>query len=101
MWGALSDSRTGLSFTFAAGSPQRSFLGFESRGDSFNLSGQVPVFKFLREQPGPIIPPVTGFPFLRLIELAGLLWRYPYPPPHGLNQDQRFTANQFVLERIP
>jgi hypothetical protein len=36
-----------------------------------------------QEQGGPDIPPGTGFPFLRLLRLAGLRWRYSIPPPHG------------------
>jgi hypothetical protein len=34
-------------------------------------------------QGGPFIPPDTGFPFSRLLRLAGLRWRYSNPPPHG------------------
>jgi hypothetical protein len=34
-------------------------------------------------QGGPVIPPGTGFPFRRLLRLAGLRWRYCNPPPHG------------------
>jgi hypothetical protein len=32
-----------------------------------------------REQGGPYIPPGTGFPFRRLLRLAGLRWRYSIP----------------------
>jgi hypothetical protein len=35
-----------------------------------------------QEQGGPVIPPGTGFPFCRLLRLAGLRWRYSNPPPH-------------------
>jgi hypothetical protein len=34
-------------------------------------------------QGGPVIPPGTGFPFRRLLRLAGLRWRYSNPPPRG------------------
>jgi hypothetical protein len=55
MWGALSDERTGLSFTIAAGFARAVILGSKSSGthdqillsqirDSPNLEGQVPVF---------------------------------------------------------
>jgi hypothetical protein len=37
-----------------------------------------------QEQGGPVIPPGTGFPFCRLLRLAGLRWRYSNPPPHGV-----------------
>jgi hypothetical protein len=36
------------------------------------------------EQGGLVIPPGTGFPFRRLLRLAGLLWRYSSPPPHWI-----------------
>jgi hypothetical protein len=29
------------------------------------------------------MPPDIGFPFHRLLGLAGLWWRYSNPPPHG------------------
>jgi hypothetical protein len=32
----------------------------------------------------PSIPPGTGFPFRRLLRLAGLLWRYSNPLQHGI-----------------
>jgi hypothetical protein len=32
-------------------------------------------------QGGPVIPPGTGFPSLRLLRLSGLWWRYSNPPP--------------------
>jgi hypothetical protein len=34
-----------------------------------------------QEQGGPVIPPGTGFPFRRLLRLAGIRWRYSYPRP--------------------
>jgi hypothetical protein len=37
-----------------------------------------------QEQGGSVISPGTGFPFRRLLRLAGLRWRYYIPPPHGL-----------------
>jgi hypothetical protein len=36
-----------------------------------------------QEQGGPVIPLGTGFPFLRLLRLARLRWKYSNPPPHG------------------
>jgi hypothetical protein len=35
---------------------------------------------------GPVIPPGTGFPFRRLLRLAGLQWGYSNLPPHGRKQ---------------
>jgi hypothetical protein len=39
-----------------------------------------------QEQGGPVIPPCTGFPFCRLLRLAGQRWRYSNPPPHGVGK---------------
>jgi hypothetical protein len=36
----------------------------------------------LQWQGGPVIPPGTGFPFRRLLRLAGLRWRYCNTPSH-------------------
>jgi hypothetical protein len=41
--------------------------------------GPDPRIYFPQEQGGPIIPPGTGFPFRRLLRLAGLRWRYSIP----------------------
>jgi hypothetical protein len=72
-------------------------LGSESRGtrdyillsqirDSPYLeSQQVPVFISPRNRVARLYPPGTGFPFLRLLRLAGLRWRYSTPPRNGSN----------------
>jgi hypothetical protein len=52
--------------------------------DWTNVDGQVPVFISPQEQGGPIIPPGTGFHFCRLLQLAGLRWKYSNPPPSGV-----------------
>jgi hypothetical protein len=36
---------------------------------------------FSQEQGGPVTPPVNGFPFCRLLLLAGPRWRCSNPPP--------------------
>jgi hypothetical protein len=46
--------------------------------------GPGPCIYIPQEQGGPVIPPGTGFPFRRLLRLAGTRWRYSIPPPHGL-----------------
>jgi hypothetical protein len=46
--------------------------------------GQGPLIYIPQEQGGPVIPPGSGFPFCRLLRLAGLRWRYSIPPPHGV-----------------
>jgi hypothetical protein len=37
-----------------------------------------------QEQGGQDIPSGTGVPFILLLRLAGLRWRYSIPPPHGM-----------------
>jgi hypothetical protein len=67
-------------------------------------------YLYPQEEGGPVIPPGTGFPFRRLLLLAGLRWRYSNPPPRGatnqqleseLLYDRLFTSNQFVLAPSP
>jgi hypothetical protein len=53
------------------------FLGLPQPG------GPGPRIYIPQEQGGPVIPPGTGFPFRRLLRLAGLRWRCSIPPPHG------------------
>jgi hypothetical protein len=94
MWGTFSEERIGLSFTIAAGPPQRSHsqVGVpRDTGSHFTLSdlilpqpgGKGHRIYIPQEQGGPVIPPVTGFPFRRLLWLAGLRRWYFNPPPHG------------------
>jgi hypothetical protein len=45
--------------------------------------GPGPRIYIPHEQGGPVIPPGTGFPFCRILWLAGLLLKYSNPPPHG------------------
>jgi hypothetical protein len=58
-WGAPSDERTGLQFVLQS-------LGGQSRGGLITVS-----------------PETTGFPFRRLLRLAGISVEYSYSPPHG------------------
>jgi hypothetical protein len=46
--------------------------------------GPGPCIYIPQEQGGPVIPPGTGFPFRRLLQLAGLRRRYSNPPLHVL-----------------
>jgi hypothetical protein len=46
--------------------------------------GPGPRIYIPQEQGGSVIPPGTGFPFRRLLRLAGLRWRYCNQPPHGV-----------------
>jgi hypothetical protein len=86
--------------------------GSESRGtrdhillfqiwDSPSLEGQVPLFIFPRNRVAQLHPPGTGFPFHRLLRLAGLRWRYSNPYPRGVRQVKvkvtlRLTVGQLV-----
>jgi hypothetical protein len=93
MWGALSDDRTVLPFTIAAGPRQRRhfwvlvprdswpyFTVSDSRllqpgGPGPHIYSDIP-----QEQGDPVIPPGTGFPSSRLLRPTGLRWRYSNPP---------------------
>jgi hypothetical protein len=68
-------------------------LGSESRGTQYHIllsqfsrflqpAGPGPRIYIPQEQGGPVIPLSTGFPYCRLLRLAGLLWRYSNPPPY-------------------
>jgi hypothetical protein len=69
MWSAFSDERTGLSFTIAAGLASTVIFGSESRG----IRDHILLFQ------------IRDFPLRRLLQLAGLRWRYSTPPPHRIN----------------
>jgi hypothetical protein len=94
MWCALSDERTGLSFTISAGPSQRSHVRVRVPWDSwpyFTVSGSRlsqpggpgPYIYIPQEQGGPVIHQGTGFSFRRLLRLAGLQWWYSTQPPCG------------------
>jgi hypothetical protein len=81
MWGALSDERTDLSFTVAAG-PRQRILGSESRGthnhillsqirDSPHLEGQVPVFISPRNRVAQLYPQAPGSLFVASCDTQG------------------------------
>jgi hypothetical protein len=95
MWGALSEERTGMSFTTDPGSRQRShsrvrvlrypwpyFTVSDSRVPQYG--GPAPRIYIPQEQGGSVIPSGTGFPLRRLLRLAGLRWRCSNQPPHRL-----------------
>jgi hypothetical protein len=74
--GTLSDERTGLSFTTAAGPRQRSDSQVRVPPVSDlrlpQPEGPGPRIYITQEQGGPVIPPGTGVPFRSLLRLAGL-----------------------------
>jgi hypothetical protein len=93
MWGAISDERTELSPTTAAGPRQRSHSRvrvprdsspYFTVSDSKQLGGPGPSIYITQEQGGPVITPGSGLHFCRLLRLAGLRWRYSNPPLHGV-----------------
>jgi hypothetical protein len=85
----------GVSFTIAAGPRQRSHSQVRVSLDSWphftvadsrlpQPGGPGPRIYTPQEQGDLVMPPGTGFPFRRLLRLAGLRWRYSTPPPHGI-----------------
>jgi hypothetical protein len=81
MWGALSDDRTGLPFTIAAGPRQRSHSWVRDPLDSWPYftvldsrlpqpGGLGPRIYIPQEQDGPVIPPGTGFPLTSQSHIA-------------------------------
>jgi hypothetical protein len=92
--GALSDARTGLSFTVVAGPCQRSHSWVQVSRDSWPYftvwdsrllqpGGPGSHIYIHQEQDGPVITPGTGLPFHHLLQLAGLWWRYFNVSPRG------------------
>jgi hypothetical protein len=115
--GALSDERTGLPFTIAAGPRQRSHSWVRVQRDSwlyFTVSdsrlpqpgGPGPCIYSPQERGRPVIPPGTGFPFRRLKRLAGLRWRYSNPPIafpliwHGRHRNRTTRPKVLLLLRV-
>jgi hypothetical protein len=94
MWDALSNERTGLSFTIAAGHRQRSHSQVQVPWDScpyFTVSdsrfpqsgGPGSRIYIPQDQGGQIVPPGSGLPFRLLLRLAELRFRYSNRPPRG------------------
>jgi hypothetical protein len=82
-------------------SPAQSFSG-QSTAESwphFTISdsrlpqpgGPGPHIYISQGQGGPFIPSGTGFPFRRLLRLAGIRWRYSTPPPHGTSESESYV----------
>jgi hypothetical protein len=112
----LSSERVGLSFTIAAGPRQRSHSQARVPWDlwpHFTVShsrlpqpgGPGPRVYIPQKQGGPVIPPGTGFPFHRLLRLAGLRWRYSTPPLRGICSklvwDSRYLAPGRTQQKTP
>jgi hypothetical protein len=108
----LSDESMGLSFATAAGLRQCSHSQVRVPWDSwahFTVSnsrlpqpgGPGPLVYISQEEGGPVIPPGTGFPFRRLLRLAGLRWRYSTPPPHRISSQIKVWAWVLYYDRRP
>jgi hypothetical protein len=78
---ALSDERTGLSFTILL--VLASAVIFESEPR--------------RTRDHILVSPVRNFPFRRLLRLAGLRWRYSTPPPRGSIRRVSYIAFRYPL----
>jgi hypothetical protein len=112
LWSALSLSlwrENGSAFTIAADPRQSSHSWVGVPRDSwpyFTLSdsrlpqpgGPGPRIYIPQEEGGPVIPPGIGFPFRRLLRLAGLRWRYSYPPPRGVTTVLSISTFDEILE---
>jgi hypothetical protein len=75
-WAAISDERTGLLFTLAAGLIQYSHSWVRVPRDSGTYfiasDSKLPRIYIFQEQGGPVAPPGTWFSFCRLLRFAGL-----------------------------
>jgi hypothetical protein len=105
MWGALSDEDWCVVYNCCWPSPAQSFSGpspmrlmtlfYCLRFETPQPVRRRPRIYIPNEKGGPVISPGTGFPFRRLLRLAGLRWRYSNPPPRGeilLQSQSYFTT---------
>jgi hypothetical protein len=91
-------------------------LGYESRRthDHILLShlrfphsklGPGPRIYILQEHSGPVLPPGTGFPFRRLLGLAGIRWKCSNPPQLifklKVEVTLRLTISQYIVVSSP
>jgi hypothetical protein len=87
MWGALSNERTGLSFTIAPGLASAVIFGSESHGTRDHI----------------LLSQIRDFPFRRL-GLAGIRWRYRPRLHTGMNYVSLYnlvrTGNRASTERF-
>jgi hypothetical protein len=58
--------------------------------------GPGPPICIPQEHGSPVILPDTGFPFHRLLRLAGLRWRYSTPSPHRSTFQYRLPINVYA-----
>jgi hypothetical protein len=95
----------GLSFTIVAEPRQRSYFLVWVPQDSWpyitvsdsrlpQSGGQGPCIYIPQQQGGPVIPRGAGFPFLRLLRLAGLRWSIRTRP--GAASTGNTASQQFL-----
>jgi hypothetical protein len=87
-------------------SPEQSFSGPKPAGlmtifyclrfENPKPGGPGPRIYIPQEQGGAVIPPVTAFPFRLLLRLAGPIWKYSNPPPHGVITSARNSQKTFL-----
>jgi hypothetical protein len=91
LYNILSDERMDPKFTTAAGPRQRIHSQVRFPRDLWSYftvsysrlpqpGGPGPRIYIPQDEGVAAIPPGTGFPFRRLLQLAGLRWRYSTPP---------------------
>jgi hypothetical protein len=109
MWGVLSGGRIDLYFTCTIAS--RSCQSSHCRVRVSQNSQPFLLSHMILPQPGwpgsriyipqeegyPVISSGTGFPFRRLLQLAGLRLRYSNPPSHGkLSSTNKMKSNMYI-----
>jgi hypothetical protein len=103
MWGALSDKRMGLYFSFVDGTRQRSLFRVQVLRDSwpyFTVSnlrlrqprGPGPRFFYHIGRGWPSYTSGNGFPLCRFLRLTGLWWRYSTSLHTGVGSNSRITC---------
>jgi hypothetical protein len=98
---ALSDERTGLSSSIAAGSRPRSHSRVRVPWESwpcFTISNSTLPQTWWARSPF-FYSPDTGFHFRRFLRLAGISWRYLNPPPRG-DLVVVVKCNPFILQEV-
>jgi hypothetical protein len=87
-----------LAQSFSGPSPAGLMITFYChRLETPPIGGSGHLIYIPQEQGGPVIPSGIGFPFRRLLLLAGLRWRYSTPPPHGSTALLLYAAKHFFI----
>jgi hypothetical protein len=100
----------GMSFTIAVVPRQRSHSQVRIPRESwphftvsdsrlYQLGGPDSRIYIAQKQSGLVIPPATGFPFRRLVRLAGIRWKDSTPPPHEIRLTEYGRSSHRASER--